>query len=69
MIIAEYRSRCPACDEFINEGDAIAYEDDEWVHSQCVVELIAPIAHCVACGLQFLHVPADGLCRDCREDR
>lgn len=33
---AEFRSKCAACGEWIEEGDPIAKDtDDEWVHEDC----------------------------------
>lgn len=35
---ALWRSKCPACDEWIEEGDTIAKEDGEWIHEDCAEE-------------------------------
>jgi hypothetical protein len=33
---AEFRSKCAACGEWIEEGDEIVADDDEnWVHKEC----------------------------------
>lgn len=33
---AEYNTRCPACDEWIDAGiDQIVFTDDGWVHQDC----------------------------------
>jgi hypothetical protein len=33
---AEFRSKCAACGDWINEGDTIVKnEDDEWIHENC----------------------------------
>jgi hypothetical protein len=35
--IAEYRSKCAACGEWIEPGDEIVLDDDEveWIHADC----------------------------------
>jgi hypothetical protein len=36
IVIAAYSTRCPECDQQIDEGDAIVQTDDfEWVHEAC----------------------------------
>lgn len=36
MIEAEYRSKCAACGNWIEEGDPIEQnEDGDWVHEEC----------------------------------
>lgn len=35
---ARYGGRCGVCDGRIEEGDTVAYEDDELVHADCVEE-------------------------------
>jgi hypothetical protein len=33
---ATFRSKCPACGEWIEEGEEIVLDDDqEWVHEEC----------------------------------
>lgn len=34
---AKYPGRCAACDERIDEGDRVKYDDDELVHTACEV--------------------------------
>jgi hypothetical protein len=34
-IAATYVSRCPICDESIDEGDEIVSVDGDWVHAFC----------------------------------
>lgn len=39
-MIAEYRSKCPVCGDWIEEGDEISHldDDDAWVHAECAEE-------------------------------
>lgn len=33
---AQFRSKCPACGEWIEEDDEIVRDDDdEWIHADC----------------------------------
>lgn len=32
---AAYPGRCAACDDEINEGDEVTYDDNELVHVEC----------------------------------
>lgn len=32
---AMYHGRCAVCDDEINEGDEVTYDDDELVHVEC----------------------------------
>lgn len=32
---ALWRSKCPACGEWIEEGDEITRQEGEWVHDDC----------------------------------
>jgi len=35
-IEAEFRSKCAACGDWIEEGDLIVFDDDDnWVHESC----------------------------------
>ena len=33
---AQYPGRCGICDEPIDEGDLVAYDDDELCHQACI---------------------------------
>jgi hypothetical protein len=37
-IEATYESRCPYCDEKIEEGDQIEQHEGEWLHVNCAEE-------------------------------
>lgn len=32
---AQYRSKCAACGEWIEEGDELVLDEDEWIHEGC----------------------------------
>ena len=33
---AEFRSKCAACGEWIEEGDEIVFDEDgNWIHEEC----------------------------------